>query len=250
MDYAGSSTALVFDLKKESPFSFKCQVCGACCSNKAIRVTPYEALRLARNRGLSTTEFYQECTEEGGIILRNKTDGTCIFLASSGCGVHPDRPLVCRLFPLGQISDNEGRTKYASMPLHPDCIGHFDADGTVQTYLDSQEVGPYFRFDAVYEAVYKKMLKKLEEKGYPAAEICSPAKSQPLDPGSSPRHGLLSTWLDIDKTVAAFCQKNSRTEPKNLEDVVSIHLEAIEEWLDSFRKRRRRGRRRKSTSPL
>jgi Fe-S-cluster containining protein len=250
MDYAGSFTALVFDLKKESPFSFKCQVCGACCSNKAIRVSPYEALRLARNLGLSTTQFYQECTEEGGIILRNKADGTCIFLASSGCGVHPDRPLVCRLFPLGQITDPEGRTKYASMPLHPDCLGHFDADGTVQSYVDSQELGPYFRFDAVYEAVYKKMLKKLEERGSPAAEICSRAGPPPLDPAPSPPYGLVSPWLDIDKTVAAFCHENGRTVPGSLEDVVSIHLEAIERWLDSFRKRRRRVRRKKNTSPL
>ena len=234
MDYAGFSTALVFDLKKESPFSFKCQVCGACCSNKAIGVTPYEALRLARNLGLSTTEFYQKCTEKAGIVLRNKADGTCIFLASSGCGVYPDRPLVCRLFPLGQITDKEGRTKYASMPLHPDCLGHFAADGTVESHLDSQGVGSYFRYDAVYEAVYKKMLKKLEERGYAAAEILSPAGPPPLAPGPSPNHGLLSPWLDIDKTIAAFCQKNRREEPKSLEDVVSIHLEAIEGWLDSF----------------
>ncbi|HUU37740.1 MAG TPA: hypothetical protein VMW46_05995 [Candidatus Desulfaltia sp.] len=46
MDQAGFPAALVFDLKKESPFSFKCQVCSACCYNKAIRVAPYEALRL------------------------------------------------------------------------------------------------------------------------------------------------------------------------------------------------------------
>jgi Fe-S-cluster containining protein len=249
MDYAGFSTALVFDLKKESPFSFKCQVCGACCSNKAIRVTPYEALRLARNIGLSTTQFYRECTEEGGIVLRNKADGTCIFLASSGCTVYSDRPLVCRLFPLGQITDKEGRTKYASMPVHPDCLGHFAADGTVESYLDSQGVRPYFRYDAVYEAVYKKMLKKLEDRGIPAAEISSPAGYPLLDPGPSPYHGLLSPWLDIDKTVAAFCRKNRRTEPQSLEGVVSIHLEAIEDWLESFKKRRRRVSRKKNTSP-
>jgi Fe-S-cluster containining protein len=234
MDYAGSSAALIFDLKKESPFSFKCQVCGACCSNKAIRLTPYEALRLARNRGLSTTRFYQECTEEGGIILRNKADGTCLFLASSGCGVHPDRPLVCRLFPLGQLSDREGRVKYGAMPLHPDCLGIFGADGTVQSYLDSQEVSPYFRFDAVYEIAYKKMLKKLRQRGHPGAVISSPAGPPPPNPTPSSAHGLLSPWLDIDKTVAAFCRKNGRTVPQRLEDVVSIHLEAIEGWLDSF----------------
>ncbi len=207
MDYAGFSTALVFDLKKESPFSFKCQVCSACCYNKAISVTPYEVLRLARNVGLTTAEFLRTCTEEGETVLRNRPDGGCIFLASRGCGVHRDRPLVCRLFPLGQIADQAGREKYASMPLHPDCLGHFDADGTVASYLDSQGAEPYFRYDTVYAAVYKEMLKKGEEKEF------------------------LSTWLDGDGTVTAFCRKNRRNKPQILEEVVSVHLEALEAWL-------------------
>jgi Fe-S-cluster containining protein len=69
MDEAGHPTALVFNLRKDSPFSFKCQVCSACCQNKAIRIAPYEALRLARNLKITTTEVYRACTEEGGIIL-------------------------------------------------------------------------------------------------------------------------------------------------------------------------------------
>ncbi|MFZ2054729.1 MAG: YkgJ family cysteine cluster protein [Candidatus Aminicenantales bacterium] len=231
MDQAGFPTALVFDLKKESPFSFKCQVCSACCFNKAIRVAPYEALRLARNLGITTTDFHRTCTEEGGIVLRNKPDGSCIFLDSRGCGVHPDRPLVCRLYPLGQITDKEGREKYASMPLHPDCLGHFGADGTVESYLDSQGVELYFHFDAVYAAVYEKMLKKLGGKGFTAADILSLGETQPFDPGSSSHHGLLSTWLDIDRTVAAFRRESRRKEPKSLDEVVSLHLEAIEAWL-------------------
>jgi Fe-S-cluster containining protein len=234
MDYAGSLTALAFNLKKESPFSFKCQVCSACCSNKAIRVSPYEALRLSRNLGLSTTEFYQKCTEEGGIVLRNKADGSCLFLTSGGCGVHPDRPLVCRLFPLGQISDKEGRTRYSVMPFHPDCLGHLDTDGTVESYLESQGVELYLRYDAAYERTYKKMLKKLEEKKSAGAAMDSPGEPGPPNAESPPRHGLLSIWLDIDKTIGMYCQKTGRAKPKNIGEAVSLHIEAVERWLDSL----------------
>jgi Fe-S-cluster containining protein len=147
MDDHGLSTALIFDLQRGSPFSFKCQVCSACCYNKTILVSPYEALRLAGNLGLTTTEFYEKYTEEGSAVLRIKADAGCIFLTARGCGVHPDRPLVCRLYPLGQIMDVEGKEKFGSIPPHPDCLGLYGSEGTVKTYLESQGVRPYFRFE-------------------------------------------------------------------------------------------------------
>jgi Fe-S-cluster containining protein len=234
MDNDGIPGPLVFDLNKESPFSFKCQVCSACCFNKAIRLNPYEVLRLARNVGCTTTEFLRTSTEEGDFVLRNRPDGGCIFLASRGCGVYLDRPLVCRLFPLGQITDGEGRERYASMPLHPDCLGLFGADGTVGSYLESQDAKAFFHYDALYEAVTEKILKKLEERGHAAAAIRSPGESRLLGPGSLPRHGLLSAWLDIDRTVAAVHRTNRQNEPKDRDELVSLHLETIEEWLASF----------------
>lgn len=160
MDQAGFPSALVFDLKRRSPFSFKCQVCSACCYNKAIHVSPYEALRLARNLGVTITSFYKDYTEEGNLTLRNKPDGSCVFLNPKGCGVHPDRPLVCRLFPLGQIIDKSGQERFASMPLHPDCLGLLGTDGTVESYLDSQGTLLYFHYDKVYAALGSKMRKK------------------------------------------------------------------------------------------
>ncbi|MBN2409999.1 MAG: YkgJ family cysteine cluster protein [Candidatus Aminicenantes bacterium] len=233
MDQDGIPGALFFNLNKDSPFSFKCQVCGACCHNKAIQVAPYEALRLARRLGISTTEFYRTSTEEGGTILRNKPDGSCIFLTAGGCDVYPDRPLVCRLFPLGQISDEEGREKYAAMPLHPDCLGLFGEDETVGSYLDAQETGPYFHYDMLYTAVYKKMPARLKTAGYETSETGTCSDSGPRDVRSSPQN-ILSNWFDIDRTVALFCRQHGRKEPKSLEETVSLHLEAIEAWLQAF----------------
>jgi Fe-S-cluster containining protein len=147
MDDHGLPAALIFDLQRDSPFSFKCQICSSCCYNKIIRVSPYEALRLARNLGLTTPEFYEICTEGGSAVLRIKPDAGCIFLTAKGCSVHPDRPLVCRLYPLGQIVDKDGKEKFGSMPPHPDCLGLYGSEGTVENYLESQGVQPYFRFE-------------------------------------------------------------------------------------------------------
>jgi Fe-S-cluster containining protein len=215
MDQAGHPTALVFDLQAGSPFFFKCQVCGVCCSNKAIRISPYEALRLARSLKISTSEFLRAHTEEGGTVLRNKPDGTCVFLNPRGCGVHPDRPLVCRLFPLGQITDKRGKLRYASMPLHPDCLGLFDTDGTVESYLESQGTGPYFHYDRVYAGLDKMLREKL---------------SAPRGPAGMPSPSFLSLWLDVEASVASYCGLGNGTAPQDLDELVTLHIRALNEW--------------------
>jgi Fe-S-cluster containining protein len=139
----GRAAPLIFDLELDSPFSFKCQACGACCYNKAIEIGPHETERLAANRGLPVDEFLRVYAEDDGATLRNRPDGGCIFLAAGRCAVHPDRPLVCRMFPLGLISDGRGRERYGCMPLHPDCLGIVDRDETVKGYLDGQGAATY-----------------------------------------------------------------------------------------------------------
>jgi len=74
--------------------------------------------------------------------IRLKNDGDCVFLDAEGCGVHPARPLVCRLFPLGLIRDESGRERFSLMPLHPDCVGYLGEDGTVASYLRSEGAAP------------------------------------------------------------------------------------------------------------
>jgi len=234
MDQAGHSTALLFNLKKGSPFSFKCQVCSACCYNKAIRVAPYEALRLARNLKTTTTEVYRLYTEEDGTVLRNRPDGSCIFLDSRGCGVHPDRPLVCRLFPLGQITDGQGVVRYASMPLHPDCLGLFCTEGTVESYLESQGALPYFRYDQVYSALAKKIVEKLSGLK-PAGETPEYIADRGAAGGAaSTPSSQLSPWQDIDSSLTSYCRLKEQEKPENPEEMIKLHIQALEEWIVSL----------------
>ncbi len=231
MDESGNPTSLAFNLSRHSPFFFKCQVCSACCHNKAIQVGPYEALRLARRLGSTTTDFLARYTEPGTAVLKNKPDGSCVFLAPSGCGVHPDRPLVCRLFPLGQIIGPQGEERYARMPPHPDCLGFFDTDGTVDSYLASQDTGPYFMFDKEYSAIKNKILDFLPHK---ERKNCS--QDDKTRPGieSRIRAGLLADWLDIDAAVAALCGKKEIRKTISPANLARLHIRTLAERLDSF----------------
>jgi Fe-S-cluster containining protein len=231
MDEGGNPTSLAFNLSRQSPFFFKCQVCNACCHNKAIRVGPFEALRLARRYGLTTTDFLGRYTEPGTAVLKNKPDGSCVFLAPSGCGVHPDRPLVCRLFPLGQITGPQGEERFASMPLHPDCLGYFDTDGTVESYLESQGTGTYFKFDKEYSAIKNKILDFLP---HDDRKTCSQDDRARPGIGSQIRAGLLADWLDIDAAVSALCGEKEIRTTMNSADLARFHIRTLAEQLDSF----------------
>jgi len=130
--------SLSFRLSRESPYSFRCQRCGVCCNNKRIALSPSERSRLAAFLEIPGDCFAAEYLDPGSGELRTTESADCVFLGPGGCRVHPARPLVCRLFPLGLLRDAEGREIYGVMPVHPDCLGVFGADGTVGGDLDAQ----------------------------------------------------------------------------------------------------------------
>ena len=87
---------------RDSAFSYACHACSRCCHDKIIHVNPYEVGRLAQNLNLSTTEVLSRYTTANGDNFKQTEQGACVFLTGQGCGVHADRPLVCRLYPLGR----------------------------------------------------------------------------------------------------------------------------------------------------
>jgi len=83
-------------------------------------------------------------TIEGqGTELRRKENGSCVFLGPEGCQVHADRPLACRLYPLGRQMDADGNENFATIEGHPQSEGEFTNKGTVADYISGQEAGPF-----------------------------------------------------------------------------------------------------------
>jgi Fe-S-cluster containining protein len=102
-------------------FSYEYKRCLRCCTGKRIRVNPYEVFRLARHLGTSTTDFLARYTIEGGTELARTGDERCVLLGESGCSVHPDRPLVCRLYPLGRHVKGGEPDRYVEEAIQAHC---------------------------------------------------------------------------------------------------------------------------------
>jgi Fe-S-cluster containining protein len=215
---------VVFDKTRASPYSYVCHACSRCCYGKGIQVAPYEVLRLARNLGLTTTEVLVRHTDAGGIRLRVREDGACTFLTPQGCGVHADRPLVCRFYPLGRQVQADGRESFGDLPPHPQTEGVYGTDATVDDYLRAQGVAPYIAAGDRYGALYRRMEAALARR----AETAGGLEPVEVAAGGEP----LTPWLDVDATVAAYCAARGLPVPTDVEETVTLHIRALEAWLE------------------
>jgi Fe-S-cluster containining protein len=223
---------VVFELQRDSRFSYRCNACSRCCHNKAIPVGPYEILRLARRLGMTTTEFIKHNTEAGGTVLRTRAeDRACIFLGAQGCSVHPDRPLVCRLYPLALQIGPDGTEAFGMVSAHPDTEGVYGNDGTVGDFLDQQGVSPYLKVAEKYKRLHDQMIEHLENLD---AEEFQKLAQRENEITTTAAGVAASPWIDIDRTVAEFCRGNGRPIPEDIDATIATHIEAIETWLASL----------------
>jgi Fe-S-cluster containining protein len=231
-EYVDTVATTTFDRTRDSRFSYTCGRCGKCCQHKVIRVGPYEVLRLARNRGLSTTEFLHDHTEAGGTVLRVREDFTCTFFTDQGCSVHADRPLVCRIYPLGWFRDGAGNETFGQVEGHPESKGVYGTDGTVAEYCASQGLEEYLRRAREYIALHDRLLAVLQRESTdePAIDLAKPrSEIDHLTPGE-----LASRWLDVDSVVTAYCRSHDRPVPTDIDGMIDLHQRALQEWAEGL----------------
>ena len=202
-------------------------------------VGPHEVLGMARALGMTTTEFLTQYTENGGTTLRFGTDGRCVFVTAAGCGVHPRRPLVCRLYPLGRMVDDAGEERFAAFPPEPGCGAETGTAGTVESFLGSQGVGPYLEWSRQYGLVYRRILGLLDRLGVEGkveARTAETSAERPAAP-SPVESAPISSWQDVDASLAEYCAAKGIAVPAGIEESIDLHLAAMWEWLDGLEAR-------------
>jgi Fe-S-cluster containining protein len=230
-EYIDSVARTTFDRTRDSPFSYACNQCGKCCRHKVIRIGPHELLRLARNLGIATSEFLHEHTEAGGTVLRVRDDFSCTFLVDGRCTVHADRPLVCRIYPLGWFRDASGNETFGVVEGHPESKGVFGTAGTVDAYCAAQGLEDYLRRAREYIALHDRLLAALNrEAAEEAVDLAAPRHEiDHLSPGE-----LASRWLDVDAVVAEYCRSHDRAVPTDVDEIIDLHQRALEEWANAL----------------
>ena len=143
-----------------------CEGCSACCHGmgESIILDPYDVYRLEKMEGFSFAESIGRTIELNvvdGVILPNLMMSgekeSCGFLDQEGrCSIHPYRPGICRLFPLGRFYE-EGSFRYF---LQKDECPKARTKIKLSKWLDTPELSRYEEF--VLHWHY--LVKDLEEK--------------------------------------------------------------------------------------
>ncbi|MGI6009864.1 MAG: YkgJ family cysteine cluster protein [Ruminococcus sp.] len=124
-----------------------CHGCSDCCQNMgtSILLDPYDIFRLTTGLGCTFDQLLADKIElnvADGIILPNlkmdRETKRCGFLTQEGrCSIHPLRPGICRIFPLGRFYENGGFQYF--LQIH-ECKKEPKSKVKVQKWIDTPDI--------------------------------------------------------------------------------------------------------------
>jgi hypothetical protein len=145
-----------------------CAGCYSCCEGmgSSIILDPYDTYLLTKGTGKTMEELLcgeVELHVADGVILPNlkmqqtKNGETCGFLNEEGrCSIHPFRPGLCRVFPLGRIYEENGVSYFLQTGA---CAKGTGSKIKVSKWLDIPEVKKNHAFLIQWHALRKCMEK-------------------------------------------------------------------------------------------
>ncbi len=143
-----------------------CEGCHACCTGmgQSILLDPMDAARLTAGLAVDFDTLLGgklELNVVDGIVLPNvRMEGEgerCVFLDRDGrCSIHPYRPGLCRLFPLGRYYEEDGFSYF--LQIH-ECPKKDRTKVKVKKWIDTPQTAQYEN----YICRWHFFLKALEE---------------------------------------------------------------------------------------
>jgi Fe-S-cluster containining protein len=142
-----------------------CRGCSKCCHGmgNSIVLDPYDIYRMQKGLSMSLKQLIQAGYIELNIVdrltlpnikMQGKEDA-CGFLDEAGrCKIHPYRPGICRLFPLGRYYEKEDFWYF--LQVH-ECPNEARSKVKVKKWIDTPRLQEYERFVKEWHFFLKKM---------------------------------------------------------------------------------------------
>lgn len=153
-----------------------CRDCSDCCRGmgSSILLDPLDVFRLTTGLNCTFDELLEERIElnlvDGWILPNLKMKGgaeKCVFLNGEGrCEIHPIRPGMCRIFPLGRYYENRGFRYF--IQVH-ECRKEPKTKVKVQKWIDTPDVKRNEAFIADWHYFLKDRSERPQEEAFQKA---------------------------------------------------------------------------------
>lgn len=146
-----------------------CKNCSECCHGmgNTIVIDPLDFYRISNHLRLSFEAMLDnkiELNVVDGIILPNikmnkDSDKQCVFLdENKRCSIHPYRPGICRIFPLGRLYENNS---FSYILQINECPNENKSKVKVSKWIDTPNLRQNQRFISDWHYFLKEMHAKL-----------------------------------------------------------------------------------------
>ena len=147
-----------------------CVGCSDCCKGmgSSIILDPMDLWRITYHKKISfeaLLEKYIELNVVDGMVLPNlklsEKEEACAFLNEEGrCSIHPYRPGICRLFPLGRVYEEEGFRYF--LQIH-ECKKKDKSKIKVKKWLQIDHIAAYEKYIVSWHNFLKGCEQALED---------------------------------------------------------------------------------------
>ncbi len=145
-----------------------CEGCSACCRGmgNTVVLDPYDVWRLEEGLGIPFSAMIGNqvmLSVVDGVILpslnmENET-GACPFLNEAGrCSIHPFRPGICRLFPLGRYYHEDG---FSYVLMTGECKKENRSKIKIEKWLGEPDIKSYEKFVLWWKNILTKTREKI-----------------------------------------------------------------------------------------
>lgn len=125
----------------QSSFCFECHkdvpCFNECCAKLRLVLTPYDILRIKHRLSITSSSFLEKYTDTlvlphnrfpmVRLRMQERRGQICPFVTQDGCAIYEDRPVACRIYPLGRASTRVGNDEPSSenffIVKEPHCLG-------------------------------------------------------------------------------------------------------------------------------
>lgn len=226
-------------LKPGDTFRFECDRTGRCCKNRfdnLIMLSPYDVMRLRRRLKISSGEFLRRYahlmlgadSQLPLALLRYEEEkpgkNRCPFLRSYGCAVYPDRPLRCRLYPVGRAFGRQDLSYFFLTDVPSHCGLGKGRLYTLEEWLEEAEAEPFLDWSDEFFSI----LWNMDHERY-----------RSLD--EKLKLNLAVMIYDFDKLISRMVEDRVINKPKTDEEILSIVVKVFKAFTNSSKIRTLRG---------